>query len=49
MAQAYFCANPEIPSFLHTHGVNCANELRDYDPVTYDLIDGIFGGSADLR
>ena len=49
MSQAYFCANPEIPSFLHTHGINCADELQDYDPTTHDLIHDIFRGAADLR
>ncbi len=49
MTQAYFCANPEVPSFLHTHGINCAEELRDYDRATYDLIHEILRGAADLR
>ncbi len=49
MSQTYFCANPEVPSFLHTHGINCADELSDYDPVTYALIDDIYRGTADLR
>ena len=49
MTQAYFCANPEVPSFLHTHGINCDGELRDYDRVTFDLIHSIFRGAADLR
>ena len=49
MTQVYFCANPEVPSFLHTHGINCAEELRDYDRATYDLIHEIFRGAADLR
>jgi len=49
MAQAYFCANPEVPSFLHTHGINCADELRDYDRATYDMMHDIFRGAADLR
>jgi len=49
MSQAYFCANPEISSFNHTQGVNCASELQAHDPVTYDLIHSIYGGSADLR
>jgi len=50
MSQAYFCANPEVPSFLHTHGINCANELRAYDLNTFRLINGIYGqAAADLR
>ena len=49
MTQAYFCANPEVPGFLHTHGINCADELHSYDTVTYGLIDSIFGGAADIR
>ena len=48
MSQAYFCANPEESSFLHTHGVNCADELRIHDPTTFDLIHGIFS-VPDLR
>lgn len=49
MSQAYFCANPEIPTFLHTHGINCAERLRAYDAASYALIHGIFRGAADLR
>ena len=49
MSQAYFCANPEIPVFLHTHGINCANELESYDPTTFTLIDSIYGRPVDLR
>jgi hypothetical protein len=49
MSQTYFCANPEVPTFLHTHGINCAAELQAYDPVTFSLIDGIYRGSAELR
>jgi len=37
MSQTYFCANPEVPTFLHTHGTNCAGELQVYDPVTFSL------------
>ena len=48
MSQAYFCANPEIPSFLHTHGVNCADELQSYDVATFDLIRNIYS-TPDLR
>ena len=48
MSQAYFCANPEVEAFLHTHGVNCADELRDYDIATFDLIDTIYS-TPDLR
>ena len=49
MAQAYFCANPEDPTYLHHTGVNCAAELEEYDPATYELIHGIFKAPADLR
>jgi hypothetical protein len=49
MSQTYFCANPAVPTFLHNHGINCAAQLQQYDPATYDLIHGIYGGSADLR
>jgi len=48
MTQVYFCANPEVPSFLH-NGVNCADELEAYDPATFQLVDGIYRGGADLR
>jgi hypothetical protein len=48
MTQAYFCANPTIPSFNH-NGVNCADQLEAYDPETFALVDGIYGGEADLR
>ena len=49
MSQAYFCANPEIPAFLHNHGINCPDELESYDPTTFALIDRIYGRAADLR
>ena len=49
MTQTYFCANRKTPNAPHNHGVNCANELRDHDSVTYDLIHGIFRRTADLR
>jgi hypothetical protein len=49
MSQVYFCANPDVPAFLHTHGVNCASELRTYDLPTYEMIDEIYRGAADLR
>jgi hypothetical protein len=49
MTQAYFCANPEVPAFLHNQGVNCAAELRRYDPQTFNLLDEIYRGAADLR
>jgi hypothetical protein len=48
MSQTYFCANPETPNALH-HGINCAEELRNYDFKTFQLIDGIYRGSSDLR
>jgi hypothetical protein len=49
MTQTYFCANPEISTFLH-NGVNCAGELKTYDPLTFALIDGIYRqAAADLR
>ena len=49
MSQTYFCANPEVSAFLHTHGINCAEELQAYDPSTFSLIDGIYREFADLR
>ena len=49
MSQTYFCANPEVSAFLHSHGINCAAELQAYDPGTFRLIDGIYRESVDLR
>ena len=49
MSQVYFCANPAVPTFLHTHGINCSTALRDYDLPTFLLIDGIYRGTSDLR
>jgi hypothetical protein len=51
MSQVYFCANPEVVlAPTHNHPVNCASELRAYDPLTFSLIDGIYGqAAADLR
>jgi serralysin len=49
MSQAYFCANPQVPAFLHVHGINCAVNLGAYDPATFALLEGIYRGSADLR
>jgi hypothetical protein len=48
MSQSYFCANPSVPNALH-HGINCPDALRNYDPRTFQLIDGIYRGSSDLR
>ena len=48
MTQIYFCANPEIPVPLHTHGVNCELELRGYDPQTFQLLEDIYLHAADL-
>jgi hypothetical protein len=48
MTQIYFCANPEIPTPLHTHGVNCALELKGFDPVTFQLLEDIYLRPADL-
>jgi hypothetical protein len=49
MTQTYFCANPEVLSFLH-NGVNCADELKAYDPVTFRLVDrSCRHATADLR
>ena len=45
MTQTYFCANPAVSSFLH-NGINCADQLRTYDPVTFRLIDGIYRHAA---
>jgi len=49
MSQSYFCANPSVPTFVHTHGINCAMALQVYDLATFRLIDAIYRGPADLR
>lgn len=49
MSAIYFCASDDEPTAERNHGINCAHELREYDPSTYELIDEIYRGSADLR
>lgn len=49
MTQAYFCANPDVRTFNHMTGVNCADRLRAYDLETWQLLQDIYRGSADLR
>jgi hypothetical protein len=49
MSQAYFCANPKVPAFLHPHAVNCAASLRTHDPTTYALLESLYRGPADLQ
>ncbi len=48
VSQTYFCANPTLSTFLH-NGINCADELQQYDPETFVVVDGIYRGAADLR
>ncbi|RUO26286.1 hypothetical protein CWE09_06105 [Aliidiomarina minuta] len=48
LAQSYFNANVAVDFFNHT-GVNGAEELADYDPVSFELVDRIFMRPADLR
>lgn len=49
MSQAYFCANPDVPAFLHTHGVNCSGRLAEFDSASFALVDSIYKSPADLR
>ena len=49
MTQTYFCANPSVPTDRRTHGINCADNLRAYDPQTFVLVDGIYRHSTVLR
>lgn len=49
MTQVYFCANPEVMTFNHNHGVNCADELQAFDPATHALIENIYIAPSDLR
>lgn len=48
LAQSYFNANVAIDAFNHT-GINGADELLEYDPISFELIDRIFMKPADLR
>lgn len=48
MTQTYFCANPGVSAFLH-NGINCADQLQQYDLETFQLVDGIYRGAADLQ
>jgi serralysin len=48
VSQSYFNANPDVESFLH-NGVNGHEELKDYDPVTFDLVHEVYGGWANLK
>ena len=45
MTAIYFCSNAgaTFPA------INCAHELREYDPATYEVVHAIYRGSADLR
>lgn len=49
MTQAYFCANPQVPTSNHMRGINCASALREYDRETFELLEDLFRGAADLR
>ena len=49
MTQSYFCANPSVATYLHTHTFNCPENLSEYDPETFALLDRIFRHTADLR
>ncbi|MEX1221770.1 MAG: hypothetical protein WEA82_06615 [Idiomarina sp.] len=48
VTQSYFNANVAIDAFNHV-GVNGADELADYDPITFELVDRIFMQTADLK
>ncbi len=49
MSQCYFSANVAVPRPLHSHGINGPEALRNYDPATFVLLDGIYRGATDLR
>ena len=51
MSAIYFCAGSDAPTTKprRNHGINCAHELRAYDPATYEVVHAIYRGSADLR
>ncbi len=56
ITEIYFCVgNGDYPrtaedlAYAPKWGLNCAHELRAYDPETYALLDAIYRGSADLR
>ena len=45
MSAIYFCVGTKVTS----PEIYCAAALRAYDPATYEVIHGIYRGSADLR
>lgn len=49
VSQAYFCTNPEVPSYLHAAGVNCPYRLQARDPESFALMERLYRGSTDLR
>lgn len=49
ISQAYFCTNPEIPTYLHATGVNCPYRLQQKDPESFALMERLYRGSTDLR
>lgn len=49
MSQAYFCTNPEVPTYLHAAGVNCPYRLQQKDPESFALMERLYRGSTDLR
>lgn len=49
MSQAYFCTNPEAPTYLHAAGVNCPYRLQQKDPESFALMERLYRGSTDLR
>lgn len=48
IAQSYFNANVSVDSFNHV-GVNGSEELLEYDPVSFELVDRIFMEPANLK
>lgn len=48
LTQSYFNANVAVDSFNHT-GVNGADELAEYDPVSFAIIESIYMQPADLK
>ena len=45
MTSIYFC----VGSSSTKPDLHCAEALKEYDPATYEVIHGIYRGSADLR
>lgn len=49
MSSIYFCVPTGYTTARNGQEVRCADELRRYDPKTYEIIHSVYRGSADLR